>query len=100
MEVLVDAAELSALLDAGRRGSGQVVVLDVRWALGDAEGRDRYRAGHVPGAVFVDLDGALAAPPSAALYPGSWSQWSADPQRPVSLTTASEKPTDGPVSAP
>lgn len=43
------------------------VLLDVRWALGDPHGRDHYRAGHLPGAVFVDLDAELAAPPSAAL---------------------------------
>ncbi|MDF3149014.1 MULTISPECIES: sulfurtransferase [unclassified Streptomyces] len=40
------------------------VVLDVRWALGDPRGRDHYAAGHIPGAVYVDLDTELAAPPS------------------------------------
>ena len=40
------------------------VVLDVRWALGDPHGRDHYADGHIPGAVFVDLEGELAAPPS------------------------------------
>jgi thiosulfate/3-mercaptopyruvate sulfurtransferase len=63
MDVLLDVAGLRALLDAGR----PVVVLDVRWALGDRDGRARHRAGHVPGAVFVDLDADLAAPPSPAL---------------------------------
>jgi len=63
MDVLVDAAALDALLAAG----GPVTLLDVRWALGDTGGRERYRAGHVPGAVFVDLDAELAAPPSPAL---------------------------------
>jgi thiosulfate/3-mercaptopyruvate sulfurtransferase len=38
----------------------------VRWALGQTDGHDRYRAGHIPGAVYVDLDRELAAPPSAA----------------------------------
>ncbi|WP_375003501.1 sulfurtransferase [Gordonia sp. PS3] len=42
------------------------VVLDVRWQLGDDAGHDHYRAGHVPGAVYVDLDTELAAPPSPA----------------------------------
>lgn len=40
------------------------VVLDVRWQLGDADGHARYRTGHIPGAVYVDLDSELAAPPS------------------------------------
>jgi thiosulfate/3-mercaptopyruvate sulfurtransferase len=39
------------------------VVLDVRWRLGGPPGIDSYRAGHVPGAVFADLDTDLAAPP-------------------------------------
>jgi thiosulfate/3-mercaptopyruvate sulfurtransferase len=58
-QVLVSPAELLA-------ASGRVVLLDVRWALGDPHGRDHYLAGHLPGAVFVDLDTELAGPPSAA----------------------------------
>ena len=57
MTVLVGAAEL---LTSDRR----VVLLDVRWALGSNRGRERYLAGHLPGAVFVDLDRELADPPS------------------------------------
>jgi len=41
-----------------------LVVADVRWYLDDRSGRDAYDAGHVPGAVFVDLDTDLAGPPS------------------------------------
>jgi thiosulfate/3-mercaptopyruvate sulfurtransferase len=41
------------------------VVLDVRWRLGGPPGRDDHAAAHVPGAVFVDLDTELAAPPGA-----------------------------------
>ena len=44
-----------------------VVVCDVRWYLDGRSGRDAYRAGHIPGAVFVDLDVHLAGPPSAAV---------------------------------
>ena len=40
-------------------------LLDVRWALGGPPGRDEYARGHVPGAVFVDLDSDLAAAPGA-----------------------------------
>ncbi|MGY1858431.1 sulfurtransferase [Modestobacter sp. SYSU DS0290] len=42
------------------------VLLDVRWQLGSDTGRDEYLAGHLPGAVFVDLDTELSAPPSPA----------------------------------
>jgi thiosulfate/3-mercaptopyruvate sulfurtransferase len=42
-----------------------VVIADVRWYLDGRSGREAYAAGHVPGAVFVDLDHALADPPSA-----------------------------------
>jgi thiosulfate/3-mercaptopyruvate sulfurtransferase len=45
---------------------GGLVLLDVRWALGDPRGRERYLEGHLPGAVFVDLETELAAPPSTA----------------------------------
>jgi thiosulfate/3-mercaptopyruvate sulfurtransferase len=41
------------------------VLLDVRWALGDDRGHERYLEGHLPGAVFVDLDTELADPPSS-----------------------------------
>nr|WP_246256194.1 sulfurtransferase [Isoptericola halotolerans] len=45
---------------------GAPVLLDVRWELGRSDGREQYEAGHLPGAVFVDLETELAAPPSAA----------------------------------
>ncbi|WP_298456584.1 sulfurtransferase [uncultured Cellulomonas sp.] len=60
--MLVDAAQLAAMVGGGH----PVVVLDVRWALGRSDGREQHAAGHVPGAVYVDLDTELAAPPSAA----------------------------------
>jgi thiosulfate/3-mercaptopyruvate sulfurtransferase len=41
------------------------VLLDVRWRLGGPPGIESYRAGHVPGAVFVDLDTDLSGPPGA-----------------------------------
>ena len=59
MTVLIQVDELLAQ-------RGHVVLLDVRWALGDPHGRDHYREGHLPGAVFVDLETELAAPASAA----------------------------------
>ncbi|MDQ1661127.1 MAG: thiosulfate/3-mercaptopyruvate sulfurtransferase [Blastococcus sp.] len=59
MNVLVAADQLLA-------ERGRVVLLDVRWALGDPHGREHYLEGHLPGAVFVDLETELADPPSAA----------------------------------
>ncbi|WP_218566082.1 sulfurtransferase [Vallicoccus soli] len=44
---------------------GEVVLADVRWYLDGRSGRTAYREGHLPGAVHVDLDRVLAAPPSA-----------------------------------
>lgn len=59
-DVLITAAELRGVLESGR----PTVLLDVRWALGRTDGEDDYLRGHVPGAVYVDLDTELAAPPS------------------------------------
>jgi thiosulfate/3-mercaptopyruvate sulfurtransferase len=61
-ELLVSPAVLSDEL-AGRSGP---VLLDVRWRLGGPPGLNSYREGHLPGAVFVDLDHDLAAPPGPA----------------------------------
>jgi thiosulfate/3-mercaptopyruvate sulfurtransferase len=38
-------------------------VLDVRWELGGPPAWPQYLEGHIPGAAFVDLETALAAPP-------------------------------------
>lgn len=35
-------------------------VLDVRWTLPEPDGRPAYETGHIPGAVYVDLDTELA----------------------------------------
>ncbi|SEC00849.1 thiosulfate/3-mercaptopyruvate sulfurtransferase [Paramicrobacterium humi] len=57
MRDLISPAELAELLGEGR----PVRVLDVRWTLQKPDGRDDYVAGHIPGAVYVDLDEDLAA---------------------------------------
>ncbi len=49
---LIDVASLAA----GLAGGVPPVLLDVRWRLGGPPGLDSYRAGHLPGAVYVDLD--------------------------------------------
>jgi thiosulfate/3-mercaptopyruvate sulfurtransferase len=67
--VLVDAATLAADLGIGGGVDpveGGPLVLDVRWALGMTDGHDQYGAGHIPGAVYVDLETELAARASAA----------------------------------
>lgn len=61
--VLISPSELARDLAAGEA----VALLDVRWELGRSDGRAQHAAGHLPGAVFVDLESELAAPPSPAL---------------------------------
>ncbi|NKX54531.1 sulfurtransferase [Arthrobacter sp. E918] len=61
-QVLIGAPALRERLASGER----TILLDVRWALGDPHGREHYLAGHLPGAVYVDLESQLAAPGSAA----------------------------------
>ncbi len=56
MSPLITAADLIEV----REG---VTILDVRYRQGGEPGRADFEAGHVPGAAYVDLDTALAAPP-------------------------------------
>src|SRR3954452_1512888 len=48
-----------------------VVLADVRWYVAGRSGRRAYEAGHLPGAVFVDLDRWLSGPasPQAGRHP-------------------------------
>lgn len=43
----------------------QLRILDVRWSLPNGAEEDAYRQGHIPHAVFCNLDTELAAPPGA-----------------------------------
>lgn len=43
-------------------GGDPPVLLDVRWLLGGPDGAGEYAKGHLPGAVFVDLDTQLSRP--------------------------------------
>jgi thiosulfate/3-mercaptopyruvate sulfurtransferase len=54
---MVTVPELAAAL----AGSAPPALLDVRWTLGEVpgSGRQRYAAGHLPGAAFLDLESAL-----------------------------------------
>ncbi|MDP9866351.1 MULTISPECIES: sulfurtransferase [Streptosporangium] len=58
MTPLITPADLADL--------AEVTVLDVRWKFGGPPDVDSYREGHVPGAVFCDLDADLAAAPGPA----------------------------------
>jgi thiosulfate/3-mercaptopyruvate sulfurtransferase len=61
---LVSGSWLAAHLD-------EVRVVDVRWYLDGRSGRAAYQGGHLPGAVWLDLDTALSAPasPTAGRHP-------------------------------
>lgn len=59
---LITAGELAELLSAAPRPP---TILDVRWQLATGPQRRAYLEGHIPGAVFVDLDRQLADPPGA-----------------------------------
>ncbi|GHJ13180.1 sulfurtransferase [Micromonospora sp. AKA38] len=61
-ELLVEPDRLAAELDH----ADPPVLLDVRWRLTGPPGRDDHAAGHLPGAVFVDLDTELCGRPGAA----------------------------------
>ncbi|MEU8630064.1 sulfurtransferase [Streptomyces sp. NPDC048669] len=61
MKPIISASECASE-SAGPRPP---VLLDVRWQLGGPHGRPDYEAGHIPGAVFVDLDAELAGPAGA-----------------------------------
>lgn len=67
-------------------------LLDVRWTLTAPDGSAAYRAGHIPGAVYVDLDAELSdhsvagrgrhpLPSAAALQDSArrWGLWPGDP---------------------
>ncbi|MEV7084797.1 sulfurtransferase [Streptomyces sp. NPDC093085] len=87
--VLTTVTELAALLGS----AAPPVVLDVRWALGDPHGRTHYRAAHIPGAVYADLETELAAPatphggrhplPGLAVLQAAARRWGLTAGRPV-----------------
>lgn len=84
MAILISATELAEQLSRA-----DLHVLDVRWTVMNPDGRDAYLAGHIPGAVFVDLDTELSDHsvtgrgrhplPSAAALQASARRWGINP---------------------
>ncbi|MDX6314428.1 MAG: thiosulfate/3-mercaptopyruvate sulfurtransferase [Streptomyces sp.] len=66
MHPIISVAELASELS----GPSAPVLLDVRWQHGGPPGRPEYEAGHLPGAVYVDLDSELAGAPGAGVGGG------------------------------
>lgn len=60
VDLLVTPIELAKWMDGGGRPP---TLLDVRWRLGGPPAHRDYTLGHLPGAVFVDLDRDLAGTP-------------------------------------
>jgi thiosulfate/3-mercaptopyruvate sulfurtransferase len=62
MDSRITQEDLSPFVDAAwlEAHRSNVVVADVRWYLDGASGRAAYDGGHLPGAVFVDLDAWLS----------------------------------------
>lgn len=56
-EVLITVEELNRRKEAGER----TALLDVRWRLDLPDGSGVYAEGHIPGAVYVDLETELSA---------------------------------------
>ncbi|HEY6470718.1 MAG TPA: sulfurtransferase [Candidatus Dormibacteraeota bacterium] len=65
VSLLLDCHDLAARLAS----TAPPLVLDVRWTLGGPPGVGDYRAGHIPGAQFVDLETELSAPPGHGRHP-------------------------------
>lgn len=87
---LISTAELGE--DLGQPG---LRVVDVRWYLDPARrGREAYRSGHLPGAIFMDLDRDLAAPGGVRGGPLGRHPWPSEEQVSRVLGAAGLRPTD------
>lgn len=62
IDPIIEPAELQELMVHGR----DLRIVDIRWALDGSKGEPTYRRGHLPGAVYLDLDTALAAPATSS----------------------------------
>ena len=58
---------MNDLIGASELGAGEPpILLDVRWTVAGGSDQAGYRAGHLPGAHYVDLPTELAGPPGTA----------------------------------
>src|SRR5207245_11073785 len=48
---------------------GSVRIVDLRWALSGTAALEKYRAGHIPGAVYVDMEHDLSRPGGPGRHP-------------------------------
>ncbi|MBD7953953.1 sulfurtransferase [Stenotrophomonas sp. Sa5BUN4] len=106
---LVDAASLAAMLDADAlrvvdaraTASTAVRVVDARFSLADAQaGAAQYAAGHIPGAVYADLDRDLSDKrsvghgrhplPDSATFAATVGRWGIGPDTQVVVYDAAE----------
>ena len=92
---------------AAEAADSDVLLLDARWTLAGPD-RDAYRAGHLPGAVFVDLDADLASPPgdggrhplpSAEDFTATLQRWGVGPDRSVVVYDSGDGPPVAPARA-
>jgi len=84
MDALVSTAWLARQLALGEsegRDAAPLRTVDVRWYLDPARrGRDAWRAGHLPGAVFLDVDEDLSAPGGGRGLPAGRHPWPSEAQ--------------------
>jgi len=52
-----------------RQPPGAVRIVDLRWALSGPGALEKYRAGHIPGAVYVDMERDLSRPGGPGRHP-------------------------------
>lgn len=75
MTPLIEASELAQLVTAtvtqGTSAEARPLLLDVRWTLGGPDGHGEFQMGHIPGAIFTNLETELAGPaiPSEGRHP-------------------------------
>ena len=66
---------------ASRLGAPDLRIADVRWYMDPARrGRDAYAAGHIPGAVYLDMDADLSAPGGGRGRPAGRHPWPGEDQ--------------------
>ena len=66
---------------AGEMGASDLRIVDVRWYLDPQKlGREAYLAGHIPGAVFLDVGTDLSAPGGGRGAPAGRHPWPSDEQ--------------------